>query len=438
MTARVRPDQGPALVVVLPFFMAAPAGLAAAGLLLAGSGADTFVAINLPRTVAVTHAAVIGWLSLTMMGAVYQLGPAVLGGRLLSARLARMQWLVHAIAVPVFIWALLEWRVTIMGLAGVGVVASFALFLANATPAAWFGRSRSLTRAYIAVSLALLAATFVLGLTWVGTLRYLWFPITLGELSAHAHLGLLGWVGLTVMGVSYQLVPMFSVVNRAKPRFGWIALGLTVVGLLTFASLIATDPPPAVRVSLAAFAAAGPLIWAVDMLGLMRARSRRRLDVQGRATFVSIAFLFAAVPLAVGAAGGTPLTPGGEPARWLLAYAFAAVGGWAGTTLIGNSFKIVPFLIWFHRYRPLVGRVPVPLVGDIYSERAANGVLVLHGAGVLVLVTAALFGQLDLLRAGGLLVSAGAAAHMLTFAHMLLPKRSSRPEPIHASRAATS
>jgi hypothetical protein len=41
---------------VSPFLLAAPFGLVAAGALLAAAGSDTFAAINVPHTVAITHA----------------------------------------------------------------------------------------------------------------------------------------------------------------------------------------------------------------------------------------------------------------------------------------------------------------------------------------------------------------------------------------------
>ena len=78
--------ESPPLGVIMPFFVVAPLGLAAAGLMLLLAGHDAFLAVNVPRVVAATHAAVLGWLTLTIMGAIYQLGPAVFGGRLISLR----------------------------------------------------------------------------------------------------------------------------------------------------------------------------------------------------------------------------------------------------------------------------------------------------------------------------------------------------------------
>jgi hypothetical protein len=303
---------------------------------------------------------------------------------------------------------------------------SFVLFLVNAAVSVARAPSWNLPRAYLAVSLTFLMATFAIGLTYVGTLEHLWFPITLGRLSAHAHLGLAGWLGLTLMGVSYQLVPMFTVVQRAKPRFGVAALAVTSISVMAFAWFVSRGAGPLTRAVLALALATGPALWAADEVHLLRHRVRRRLDVQGRATYGSLVFLALAAAAGVATATGTPFTPSTEPARWLLAYGALAIGGWMGLALIGNSYKILPFIVWYHRYLPRAGEGPIPVAADIYHEGAANAVLALHAGAVAVLAAAALLGQLELLRAGGVLLAAGGACHGATMLHMFLPKTSGR------------
>ena len=426
MTARISTAQSPPLGLVAPFFLIAPLGLIAGGLLIASHDAAAFIAINHPHTVAITHAVILGWLTTTIMGATYQLGPVVLGGQLLSVPLGRVHLILHAGSVAWFIWSLFYWERLAMVGAATGLVISFLLYLVNAGTAVKRGNRWTLSRAYVAVALGFLVVTAAFGALWVGSHYEGWFVITPGKLSAHAHLGLVGWLAVMVMGVSYQLVPLFSVVNRAKPRFGWAALALTVGSLVLFAAVIFTDPPAALRVPAAMLLAAGPLLWAADILRLLRARSRRKLDIQGRATLLSLAFLALTAVLGVTAASGTPLVSDREPARLLLAYAAAGIFGFAGSPLIGNSYKVLPFLIWFHRYRVLVGHSPVPLVDDIYSSHAAHAVLGLHTLAVLTLIAAALLGQLVLLQLGGVLLALGAAGHALSMVHMFLPKQASR------------
>src|SRR5690606_23360250 len=43
----------------------------------------------------------------------------------------------------------------------------------------------------------------------------------------------------------------------------------------------------------------------------------------------------------------------------------------------GHYYKILPFLIWFHRFGPLVGKQQVPRVIDLYGVRAGNIAVVL-------------------------------------------------------------
>jgi hypothetical protein len=266
----------------------------------------------------------------------------------------------------------------------------------------------------------LLAVTAGFGITWVGTLQHLWFPVTMGRLAGHAHFGLIGWLGLTVMGVAYQLVPMFNVVQRRHPVAGGRILAFTAPAVLAGGLVLMTDPGPGVRLSVAVLLAAGPAAWGIEMLLLMRARSRRTLDVQGRATFVSLAFLAATICLGLLAAVGAPVSPGGEPTRLLLAYGIAGIAGWAGVMLIGNSYKILPFLVWYHRYRQLAGIRPVPVVSDIYSEGLARTTLVLHASATVVAMAGALLGDLDILRTGGALLALGAVVHLLSLAHIVL------------------
>ena len=419
------PSRSPSLSVPLPFFLAAPLGLAAGGLLLARADGDILVAINAPRTLAVTHTVVLGWLTTSIMGAIYQLGPAVFGGRLVSERLAHIQLITHVVALTTFVVALYSWNLALMGTAGVGLVLSFALFLWNAVPAVWGGSSAGLPRVYLRYSMIFLAGTILLGLTWLMALQHLWFPITAGRLSAHAHIGMVGWLSLTLMGASYQLIPMFSVIRTGRNRLGRLALALTIIGLLVFALLIFTDPREGVRIVAALGLSAGPCLWAWSILGMLRRRSRRRLDIQGRATMVSLGFLALTIVLGLGTASGTPFTSGDQPARWPLAYAVAGLGGWLGCTLIGNSYKIVPFLVWFHRYAGLVGRLPVPLMTEMYSEKAATLVLAGHAAATLCVVAGALFGMMDLIRLGALALFVVATVHATTLALTLVARPAS-------------
>lgn len=435
MTVAV-PGRGPALGVVAPFFVAAPAGLLAAGLILAFSNGDTLAAINAPRTVAATHAAVIGWLTTAIFGAVYQLGPAVLGGRLASARLARIHFFVHGASVPAFVWAVWRWDITAMSIAGVGLVTSFSVFLVNAIPAVGSPRRGPLPARYLATALAFVAVAAGFGITWVGTLEHLWFPVTMGRLGGHAHLGLIGWLSLTVMGVAYQLVPMFNVVQRKRPVAGGWILGWTATAALLGSLWLMTDPPAGIRVVIAVAMALGPAAWGIEMLRLMLARSRRALDVQGQATFVALGFLAITIVLGLLVSAGEHASPGGEPTRVLLAYGICGIGGWAGVMLIGNSYKILPFLVWYHRYRQFAGIRPVPVVADIYSEPVARATLAVHAIATVVAAAGALGGELDLLRAGGALLAIGAAIHLVSLVHILVAPHAPTPRTVGPEKAA--
>ncbi|MFW6331578.1 MAG: hypothetical protein ACOC3J_07635, partial [Gemmatimonadota bacterium] len=70
-------------------------------------------------------------------------------------------------------------------------------------------------------------------------------------------------------------------------------------------------------------------------------------------------------------------------------------------------YKIVPFLVWFHRYGPRVSEGPVPRVSELYSGRAATVAGSLLAAGVLGLLVAMLAGSGDWARAAAVVAGIG-------------------------------
>lgn len=431
---RVRAAQAPPLAVIAPFFIAAPLGATLCGYMLSMADGNALIVVNVPELVAATHGAVLGWLTLAMMGALYQLGPAVFGGRLVSQRLARVQFALHAGSVVWFTLAVRDWDVLRMSIGAAGLLASIVCFLINVLPAVRWPSFRSLPQAYVTVSLGFLVVTVLVGITYVGDLEHFWFPMTEGRVGGHAHLGLIGWLALTVMGLSYQLVPMFEVVKRGVARFGSAALAVTALATVIGAPVLMTDPSPLVRLAVAVGVAAGPSLWLADMVRLLRARSRRTLDIHSRATMAGLVFLALAMVTGIAAALGKPVAPGGQPARLEFAYAVFAIGGWAGTTLIANSFKIVPFLVWNARFLPRAGSERVPLLAELVDARLTHTVLVLHMAAIAVLGGGALAGSLAAVHAGAWLFVTAGLAHFAVLVSIV----ARHPSPAEAGRLVVS
>ena len=131
------------------------------------------------------------------------------------------------------------------------------------------------------------------------------------------------------------------------------------------------------------------------------------LDWGVRTALSALAYLVVLVPVGLAFAAG--LVPEGEfGARLAFAYGFLGVVGWVSLTIIGMMHKIVPFLVWFHRYSDLVGVEPVPALHQLYSEAwQRRGFWVLH-AGLLGTAAGLLAASPWIIRGGLAILAAGA------------------------------
>ena len=84
----------------------------------------------------------------------------------------------------------------------------------------------------------------------------------------------------------------------------------------------------------------------------------------------------------------------------------------------GHYYKIVPFLVWYHRFGPLVGTRKVPTVAELYAAplaRLDGALLAIGWLGVAIGIFA---GRGDLVRAAAVAVAAGAVLEAIIIARV--------------------
>lgn len=366
-----------------------------------------------PHVVALAHTITLGWITLALMGATYQLVPVILERPVWSVRLAWCQYALMVAGIVGMVghfyiaqWAGLVWSASLVAVAVVLHIVHVGLTLRGLR--AWTFTARLLVLALAGLGLTV-AFGVVLGLD--RTLKFLPTPF-FPTIYAHLHLALLGWVAPMVVGVGARIYPTFLVGRDVSPNverielFG-LALGFPaiVVGLLVAPVLVAPGTL-VVATTLAAHA------WCV--LTMVRTRARPSLDWGLRFVLTGVAFLMPAAIIGLGFGLGLLGGP-----RLGAAYAVLALGGWVSLTIAGMLLKMVTFIV---RSRLSVSRAApgaVPGAGPLGWPAAEATTWMLLTFGVAALAVAVALGEPLVVRVAGVAIAAGALAFAATLARML-------------------
>ena len=219
----LRLDQAPPFSVPLRFFLTAPLFGAAAAIVVLIEGPEIFLSRWHPTLLAVTHLLTLGVLTMVMLGALMQMLPVLAG--IPVRRPVGVAAVVHALLVVGTITIALSFWSSFTALRAVGLIT-----LGIGVGIFFLVAGESLARAVAnpsvtAMRLALLAFAVVAllgiytGSPWAPTQASLALRVT----DAHLVWGLVGWVALLIIGVAYQVVPMFQL-TRAYPT--WLRPGL--------------------------------------------------------------------------------------------------------------------------------------------------------------------------------------------------------------------
>ena len=173
-----------------------------------------------PYILALTHVAALGWLTTGLMGIMYVTLPATLGVRPHSLRMAAVQyWLqvvgIAGLALTMSLVPQARGRV-VFGLLTLGAL---VIFVHNIAATVGRGKAWHLSEAHFVMAVFYLAITGLIGMSYVFYLNSGYVPQTMISLKVHAHFAGLGWLALTIMGLTYKLLPLELGVENVPQRW---------------------------------------------------------------------------------------------------------------------------------------------------------------------------------------------------------------------------
>ena len=218
----------------------------------------------------------------------------------------------------------------------------------------------------------------------------------IGWLRAHIGVGVVVWVGGLITAVSWQVIPMFYLTDPL-PRW---SQRVTLVAVLV--SLIA--PLVALGLGLGfVWVTWGRLpgalaVWLLHPAVALRALGRRRRRRPDASVWFWRAGLWCApAALLAGVAAAVLQDP-----RAPVLFGWLAIWGWAGLIVHGMLTRIIPFLVWFHRFADEIGRTKVVPMRRLLPDRWVRVAFAAHVATVMVGALAILVQWGPVVRVAGL------------------------------------
>ncbi len=183
-------------------------------------------------------------------------------------------------------------------------------------------------------------------------------------LKTHVYMVFVGYVGITIMGLSLVLLPMFWLSHS----FSWIWVK-TAVAVLSVAILLSGVSLfigiPLIDKFIDILCVSSFFLYFIQIFIIFRTRVRHENDIYFKAMIFSFLSLLASLLLGFYHIF-SPLENGTEGIFALLFL------GFVGFLISGHLYKIIPFLVWYERFSPLVGKEKVPMLSDMIPEKTSN------------------------------------------------------------------
>lgn len=309
------------------------------------------------------HTYLIGFVMMIIVGAMAQLLPVVLERGHCCVGFYPIIFTFISMGTLLLLMGFLVYPL-LLSYGGLIIVLGFAIFGIELILTGKDGLWRSLSTRAVSFAILFLILGTVLG--WVMTLGLVGtVEIDPSHLiDAHAMTLLAGGVMLILIGLAQILLPMFGLAHGFDTKPATWAFGLIVFGIMLylsgeifFVNILQTLGMISILLAVGAHI--------VQVVIIARKKGRREYDIWFRSLAVAYLSLVLSLVSMIFA------LVSGNDRVWILAGWLFGVG-FLGFMIIGHLYKIIPFLVWFEKFSPLVGKQKVPMLHQMVPRRSAD------------------------------------------------------------------
>ncbi len=372
-------DQSPPFFSSGRFFLTAPLFIVLAGFILLFK--DISLVRSNPEVVTLVHLFTLGVFSMIMFGAIQQMLPVLAGAQLPKANLiSKISHILLVVGTLLFAFGfMVEMTPFVMYTAATLLLLAFILVLGGSAYAILSVEKSSPT--VKAMSLALIAGliTSVLGFWMMQNYVGEYDNVHGSIMFVHMVVGIFGFAGILIIGVTFKIIPMFYVAPGFKNFCkGWVA-NLIVLGISMWAMFTMIWP----SLQWIAILVLTTFFTAFSTTIILKLNKRRRPISDITVWYWRIAGVSLFVGMFV-------IMINGWVDADLDVYVVALIGGgFLLSILTGMLYKIVPFLVWFHLNAK--GHFEIPTMREMLDKKMSNAQFIFHILSLVLLMLGVTF-----------------------------------------------
>jgi len=360
-------DQAPPISAPLRFYLTAPLFAILAGFLIFFSDASILMSRYSLDSIVITHALTIGFLAFIMLGSLMQMLPVLAGVQIPKVEpISKIAHLFLVIGTLSMIGGLMFsdslLNSVALGLLGVG----FSMLIIVIALALVKVKHFNATVKGMSISLVFAAATVLMGLALLYTYidsDFAQYRVIVANI--HSVWGIFGFAGILIIGVAFQVLPMFYVAPKFKQFCKKRVVLLISTGLMIwlFTSIFYEPYSMLGKAWIALF------FWAFSTTVWVKLSKRRRPISDVTVWYWRSASIFLTL--------GAFLWIFDEYFKheYIVMVAILLGGGFILSIMIGMLYKIIPFLVWFHLNA--MGYMSIPTMNEMINKKLATAQFVL-------------------------------------------------------------
>jgi hypothetical protein len=326
-----------------------------------------------PKILAITHLTTIGWISIIIIGSLYQLIPVITNSKLYCVKLGYISYCLIILGLFILTYSFWKFNVGLLiQIASILVFLGVCILFFNIYLTINSSKEKNIELDFIGVSLLWFWLTVFLGTLLAFNFRFAFLNKDhLYFLKIHAHIGLLGWFLNLVFGVASKLVPMFLLSGTLNKNV--LKLSYYIINVCLFIFVIDSVFFNGIKRSYIYLSA---LIFAIILFGTyiykaFKTRLKKQLDIGLLQTL--IAFIVILIPIVLWSLLKLKACKNSTDEMQLnIALVYSILLGFFTILIFGQTYKNLSFISWLKIYSNYPTTIKKPMPKDLYSNTIAK------------------------------------------------------------------